>query len=105
MYHLATEGMPDSDILRINLQIALGEFLVDEGFDLLGSSSWEIRVGCKVSIIAHTHDGTFGVALVGRNGGGVRVPWEEPFESIARILWEHLGVGGSDGMLVARTGG
>lgn len=103
MYHLAMEGMGESDVLRVSLQIALGEYLIDEGFDLLGSSSWEIRVGRLVSITAVVSGGFFSVFMPGMLGR--KVPWEEPFERIVGILREYLGVGGSDGMLVARMGG
>lgn len=93
MRNVATDGMNDRLYLRWALQLALAEFLQDEGFDLTGTSSWEIRVwtgvhqrSVVVSIIAHVEDGTFGFAPMSGGGGSCRVPWEAPFELIAQRL-------------------
>ncbi len=95
MRNVAVDGMEERAYLRWALQLALAEFLLDEGFDLTGTSSWEIRVwtgvhqrSMVVSIIAHVDDGTFGISPMGGGGGGWRVPWEVPFELIAGRLRE-----------------
>lgn len=96
MYNIAIDGMNDETVLRIYLQITLGEFLIDEGFDLTGSSSWEVRVwtgvpnkSVVVAIIAQTYSGTWSFCpMAGANRKSCRVPWADPFEVMVKLLRE-----------------